>query len=348
VRILRWRGWEERGMSDLRRDQLFAEEECRVFTEMVLGGDSIAIQDTTATQWWEPDSRGMNWVRSLAAAPLFDEGRVRGALILFSSRRDYFTPMHMELLEGFASQAATATRNARLFGMVSRSRAELRRLSAQVISAQEEQRRRISRELHDEVGQALTGIVIHATVLESSLADRKDTTMFVDRARDVAALARHTLEQIRGLSHLLRPTILDDLGVGPAVRWFAERFSSRSGLAVEVDVGSLGDTRFEQAVETTLYRAVQEALTNVARHAHATRARVKIDGAPDGVLLRVEDDGCGFESDGALSSQTHDSGLGLLGMRERVIGLGGQLEIGSQPGVGTTIVVRLPVVPEMR
>ena len=132
---------------------------------MIAAGKPIVIQDTEDDIRWNPGDRRLFWVRSFAAAPLFDESKVFGVLALFCDRPDYFTDIHLELLVGFASQSASASRNARLFEAVSKNRRELRDLSARIVATQEDERRKISQELHDGIAQTLTGVIINAELL---------------------------------------------------------------------------------------------------------------------------------------------------------------------------------------
>ena len=197
--------------------------------------------------------------------------------------------------------------------------AQLEQLTQQLLRAQEDERRRISRELHDEAGQVLTAVKI-----ELDLEGRREASAMVGRA----------LAQVRDISNLLRPSELDDLGLVPAVRGLAEDFSKRTQVRVALEIDeSLQSPSPEQQV--VIYRVLQEALTNVARHARAKEVHVTLASNADQVVLRIEDDGQGFEHEPVPH-------LGLLGMRERVAALGGSLVIEGVPGAGVRLAISLP------
>lgn len=197
---------------------------------------------------------------------------------------------------------------------------QLEQLTRQLLRAQEDERRRISRELHDEAGQILTAVKI-----ELDLDGRKEASAMVARA----------LAQVRDLSNLLRPSALDDLGLVPAVRGLAEDFARRTHVQVKLDIDE-GLRAPGPDVQVVIYRVIQEALTNVARHADAREVNVRLANGDGRVQLLIEDDGRGFESE----PTPH---LGLLGMRERVAELGGTLHIAGAPGRGVQLEVSLPI-----
>jgi signal transduction histidine kinase len=214
---------------------------------------------------------------------------------------------------------------------------DLRRLSARLVQAQEQERRAIARELHDEVGQALTAIKVELAVAERNvgLSEKGE-----DALREVRSITDRTLQQVRDLSQLLHPAMLDDLGLPAALEWYLKGFSRRTGIRAELLQDRM-ETRLPAAVETCVYRVVQEALTNVARHSGAQSCRVYLQRLPHTILLTVEDDGSGIPA--ALPSGGGRPGLGLLGIRERATDLGGTLTIESQAGKGTRLTVELPV-----
>ena len=210
---------------------------------------------------------------------------------------------------------------------------EITRLSARLLAAQETERRSISRELHDEVGQTLGAVLVDA----ANLADRipaEDTVShrYLDNIR---ALADTSVNSIRNIALLLRPSMLDDLGLIPALEWQAREVSRRSGIKVKVTAENVSDS-LPDAVRTGVYRLVQEALNNVSRHSGAKSAVVNVQQTADSIGLTVKDDGSGFEPEKIR-------GLGLIGMEERVKQLGGRLEIESQPGHGTLLRATLPL-----
>jgi signal transduction histidine kinase len=213
---------------------------------------------------------------------------------------------------------------------------ELERLSAQLIQAQEDERRRIARELHDEVGQALTALKLELAIAERNVAPA-DTGAQLAEAR---AITDRTLQSVRDMSQLLHPAMLDDLGLPDTATWYLRGFSRRTGITSELVVERL-ERRLQPEIESCTYRIIQEAVTNVARHAEATLCRVEIKRQADSLRISVEDDGKGFDQTAAAAQPTR--GLGLVGVRERVARLGGTLRLESRPGSGTRLLVDLPV-----
>jgi PAS domain S-box-containing protein len=221
-----------------------------------------------------------------------------------------------------------------------RRHAEVRaRLLDQVISAREEEQRRIARELHDETGQALTSLLVGLRTLEGapSLAAAQE------QVAELRRVTARTLDEVHRLARGLRPAVLDELGLVPAVDQLALDYVQARGVPVDVSAVGFGPERIPPAVETTVYRVVQEALTNTAKHAGARTASVVLQQRRDVVQAIVSDDGCGFDVETALRAPAAWTHLGLHGMRERAALLGGTVTIESTPGEGTTIYVRIPV-----
>lgn len=212
---------------------------------------------------------------------------------------------------------------------------ELRRLSNQLVRAQEDERKTISRELHDEVGQILTGLRMELGSLWRGEADSE----FRTRLDSVKSLAEESLRSVRNLALLLRPSMLDDLGLGAALRWQAKEFSSRSGIPVSIDIEGEVNS-LSEVFRICLYRTIQEALTNCLRHAQATRVSITVKQEKDLVSASIQDNGIGFEA-----SSLRTGGLGLVGMEERVRTLQGEMRISSNPGHGTLVEIELPLLP---
>ena len=235
-----------------------------------------------------------------------------------------FTDEDLRLTETFGARAAVAVD---LADRVARD--ALRR----VVAGQELERRRLARELHDETGQALTSILLGLKHVEEAGSP--------ESARAAAAELREqivdTLQNVRRLAVELRPSALDDFGLAPALERLAEAFGEQSGIAVDIQT-NLDSRRLTPEVETALYRIVQEALTNVAKHAEATRVSIVVTRRESSVTAVIEDDGQGFGAGGGTGE-----GLGLVGMKERVGLLGGRLALESTEGAGTTVVAEVPV-----
>jgi signal transduction histidine kinase len=214
------------------------------------------------------------------------------------------------------------------------ARAGLQGLSARLVRAQEDERRTLARELHDEVGQSLSAIMMEAGNAESAARSPE----VLDRLVSISTLAERTLNVVRDLALLLRPSMLDDFGLVPALNWHAREMSKRTGLHISLNAGGLS-AELPDEHKTCIYRLVQEAVNNAARHAGARNVRVIVKNTKNRVEFSVQDDGGGFD-------KTAVRGLGLLGMEERVGRLGGVLRIDSEPGRGTTVAAELPL-PEI-
>jgi PAS domain S-box-containing protein len=221
-----------------------------------------------------------------------------------------------------------------------RRHAEVRaRLLDQVISGREEEQRRIARELHDETGQSLTSLLVGLRSLESA----PSLESAHEQVAELRRLTARTLDEVHRLARGLRPAVLDELGLLPAVEQLALDYVQTLGFPVDVSAVGFGLKRLPPTVETTVYRVVQEALTNTAKHAGARTASVVLRQRRDVVQAIVADDGCGFDVDTALRAPATWGHLGLHGMRERAALLGGSVTIESTPGEGTTIYVRIPI-----
>jgi signal transduction histidine kinase len=211
---------------------------------------------------------------------------------------------------------------------------QLQQLSASLQTVREEQRTRISRELHDELGQLLTGIRMEVSWLGRHLPSGEGT--MIDKIGSVKNQIDQTIASVRRISSELRPLVLDDLGFAAAATWYVDQFSARTGLLVGLALPTIDPQRGD-AVATALFRIVQESLTNVVRHANAKKVEIRLDFLEGNWVLTITDDGDGF---------VHDRGrpghIGLIGMRERAQTLGGHFSVTSEPGAGTKITVRIP------
>lgn len=217
---------------------------------------------------------------------------------------------------------------------VADARSQLKGLSARLVQAQETERRALSRELHDEVGQSLSAVLVELRNLSASLGT-KSTEQTRGHVETVKGLVEGSVRVVRNMALLLRPSMLDDLGLIPALKWQARETAKRTSMnvtvATELDSDDLPDE-----YKTCVYRVVQEALHNCARHSHATTVRIRVEEKAARLVLVIQDDGQGFDV-------RHMKGLGLLGIQERVAALGGKSTIHSQPGEGTILSVELPL-----
>ncbi|HSR50213.1 MAG TPA: PAS domain S-box protein [Acidobacteriota bacterium] len=259
------------------------------------------------------------------------EGHVRWAYVAASVVRDrdgqplYLVAQQRDITERRKAEAELRT-----------SHEELRRLSRHLVSAREEERKQIAREIHDELGQALTALKLDLSWMEEELAE--DQEALSAHTRGMTNLVDETIRSVRGILTALRPAVLDDLGLAAAVEWQAQEFQERTKIDCQLDC-SAHEIELDQARATAVFRIFQEALTNVARHAEATQVEVKLGEAGGNLVLNVRDNGKGIEA--GQSGGTHT--FGILGMRERALLLGGQVEIAGQAGAGTTVSLRVPL-----
>jgi PAS domain S-box-containing protein len=284
-----------------------------------------------------PEIREALGFTNFLGVPILDRhGQVLGYFeILNSLGGRPFTPEDVAMLEGVATIAAIAVENSRLFKELRRGRERLRALSRRQVEMQENERRALARELHDEIGQLLTGLKLTLDMLTGAVS-----TEGLESLREGQELVAALIREVRDLSLTLRPPILDDLGLLPALLWQFERYTAHTHVQVTFTHSGLESRPCSPAVETAAYRIVQEALTNVARHAAVETVCVWARVMNGGLVIDVEDQGGGFEPSLILSSEVS---VGLLGMQERARLLGGRLRIESSPGAGTRIAAELPL-----
>jgi len=280
------------------------------------------------------ESIGMT-TRSVLAVPLMVKDSMVGVIESLNKASGAFDQNDLKTLEAMASTAAIALENARLFEGERHTAERLQALSRRLVGAQEAERSRVARELHDEAGQALASLMVNLHLLEQEAQRPEKVTSL---AAELKRTTDNVLENLHRLAVDLRPASLDHLGLEAALRQYIEAFSRQHNLSVEFEAVKLNNGRLPSEVETALYRVVQEALTNVARHAQATRADVILEGRGDRLILIVEDNGVGFDTNAAIP----EGHLGLIGIKERAEMLNGKLVVESEVGQGTTMVVEVP------
>jgi PAS domain S-box-containing protein len=217
--------------------------------------------------------------------------------------------------------------------------AQLRNLSRQVLHAQEEERKRISRELHDVIAQTLTGINMRLATLQKDAG--RNPKSFDRNITRTQQLVEKSVNLVHEFARELRPAVLDDLGLIPALHTFMKNFATQTGIHVKLTAFAEVE-QLETSRRTVFFRVAQEALTNVARHAKASRAEVSIQKLPDGICMKIKDDGKSFSVERAMHASTGNR-LGLLGMRERLEMVGGRFDVESAPGKGTTVIAQFPL-----
>ncbi len=269
------------------------------------------------------------------AVPLIAGGNTIGLCVMSRVEPDTFAAEQVQLVEALAGQTAVAVQNAWLFEQVSTGRERLQALSRRLVEFQEAERRYISRELHDETGQLLTGLKVGLSVLERVSATPAQVAAHIGELR---ILVDEALENLHRLALRFRPATLDQLGLVAALNDHVQALAEKHALRIELETVGFDGRRLPPVVETALYRIVQEALTNIIRHARASRVQIILDWSGDCVTATVDDDGVGFDVAQAMQSGR----LGLIGMQERVEMLGGRLTVESEPGEGTTVVAEVP------
>lgn len=231
--------------------------------------------------------------------------------------------------------------NQRLFQAALRSEKRFRTLAKAVWKVQEEERRRLARELHDDIGQTLTALANQLQRIADD-ADAQDNVGLAQRLGEALEITRGALRDTRELSRLLRPTLLDDLGLDVALGWLARTLGERSQLTIEYS-STLGEQRLSADIETLVFRVTQESLTNVIRHSGADEAQVRLTRAGNLLRLQVSDDGRGFDPADLNNPERAGESLGVRGMRDRAELFGGRLEIHSAPGEGTRVMLVVPL-----
>jgi signal transduction histidine kinase len=306
-----------------------AQEVLEAMAPLIVGN----IQTDPRTQSIEFFRR--NGLVSFLGLRLSAGGDTLGILCIYTKKEHRFTQEEVTFFNTLASQAAIALQNARLFEEVRNGHTQLRDLSRRLLDVQESDRRHVARELHDEIGQILTGLQL--TLQMIGRLSFQEASIRLDKAQ---SLVNELIGRVRGLSLDLRPSMLDDLGLLPALIWHIERYSSSTGVEVKFNHNGLEGKRFTSQLETSAYRIVQEALTNIARHTGVKRAMVHAWCMPDTLILEIQDEGSGFDAETAIRTGKAN---GLTGMRERTMLLGGESTIESTPGAGTCVIAELPL-----
>ncbi|MBI5951154.1 MAG: PAS domain S-box protein [Chloroflexi bacterium] len=310
----------------------FLLEDFRLLAQMCQSGQPLLIPDMQKEPSWV-SANGLEWCRSYLSAPLLAEDKTIGFLNLFAEQPGFFTTQMQDRLVAFASHAAVAIQNAWFFEQVRASNDRLQSLSHRLVEVQENERLYIARELHDEAGQMLTSLMLDLRILETQAYHPE---VILKKIAEMEVSLNAVSENLHNVAMALRPASLDHLGLVPALRQYVEAVGEKYGLKTSFRSGKFHD-RLPADMETELYRVVQEALTNVVRHAHASRVDVILTIRDNKLIVIVEDDGGGFNP-----QKIQESGhLGLFGMRERADMIGGKLLIESAPGKGTTLIVEV-------
>ncbi len=273
---------------------------------------------------------------SMIAVPLFAQEKTIGAICL--AHRAAFS--NYPVIQTLARQLGIAIENAGLYTQVQEKEILRGQLLERAVAAQEEERKRIARELHDETGQTLTALAVGLGGVEETITQNAELAQY--QIAELKMMAMRAIDNLRQFVSDLRPSVLDDMGLVSALRWLTQQFEERTKIQTEIQVIG-AKRRLPSQVETVLFRIAQEALNNIGRHAHATRASIQLEFVDSTVALRITDNGCGFVVDQLLGPRPVRRAWGLLGIQERVGLVGGQFEIHSTPGQGTVLVVEIPI-----
>lgn len=318
-------------------ETIFVPEETARVSDVLSGTQPLILPDIRRVpDWvWIPYSSN---IRSWMGVPLRVHDRALGLFSIDKAEPNFFTARHAALAAAVAPQAAIAIENARLFQQLRAAEGQLRQLSAHVIEAQEAERQRIGRELHDDAGQAIVAMRAELEILGRQLpADAPEAQA---QLRKVDSILRATARDLRLLSHELRSHLLDELGLTSALQQQVRDVTERFGLRAEFFAGDT-TRRYPRVVELAAFRIAQEALTNVARHARAGTVRLELIDHAGHLRLTVQDDGAGLGA-----ARPNRNTLGIVGMRERALAANGTFHIVSHPGKGTRIVAEFPIPEE--
>lgn len=300
-------------------------------------GQVAIVPDITRYRGKRANSLIREHLKSLMHVPLTAKGCTLGSMCVATKERNSFMKEDEELLTAIGSQIAVAIENARLYAELQHKEHIRAVLYKKIVNAQEEERRRIARELHDDISQALTALIFSAEEgLELSKASE-----IKQRLEIMRELMQNTLDGIHQIIFNLRPSMLDHLGLLPAIRWFAESHLEPKNVRVIIKQET-PINRLSPELETAIFRVVQEAINNIARHSAARNVELKMWLMQDQLCVDIFDDGIGFEINSVTISPDSGRGLGLLGMEERLELLNGELTIEAAPGAGTRISIRVP------
>ncbi len=325
----------------------YAQEVCYRLGEGIAGriaqtGESILSEDISVDpRVAHPDLIIKEGLRAFAGVPLLSKGRILGVINIASHEAHKFSPEDIQLLENIAVQIAIAVENTKLHREVQQKDEIRGELLREILSIQEEERKRIARELHDETSQTLASLAASLEAMNGMLPPGTDKIK--TRLRKAQSLSISALDEMHKLIYELRPTLLDDLGLVAATRWLADNNLGADEVKVDFKVRGR-ERRLPPQIEITLFRVIQEAISNIVKHAHARNVAISLYFKKSVIITHIGDDGRGFDVKEAIRSKDRPRGLGLLGMKERVALVNGILSIRSHPdGDGTKIEIEIPL-----
>lgn len=307
----------------------------RIHFREILTTHDASILSWKVVQSAENEMQGQA-TRSWMGVPILIHDEIRGFLELLSSEREEFERAQAALAQALVYQAAVALENAQLFEQVRINNLQIRKMAQEIVSAQEKERKRIARDLHDDAGQSLTALIINLKLIRLDLPE--NLTGEKQSLAEAAEMAKATMRKLRLLTHDLRPPELDSLGLNSALKDMCLSVEEQTHLKIEYHGEKI--SHLPEIVTISLYRILQESLTNVVKHARATRVEVSLEAGEEALVLSIKDNGRGFDRGTVNTDRV--GGIGLIGIRERLEFIGGQLEIVTQPGLGTQLIARIP------
>jgi PAS domain S-box-containing protein len=334
------RGYERWAAGEQVKGLVFEFDEAENLRQVVESGQTLIIGNVHDYSGWlrQPATA---YIQSWLGVPLLSQGEVVGIFSIDKAEPHFFTQEHLRLVEAMAGQAAVAVRNALLYEQVRSGREQLRSLAHQVVTAQEDERYRLSFQLHEDAGQILSALHMHLSLIRRETPPENPSLR--RRVREAAMLTGQALEQIRQLAQALRPPALNVVGLNLTLEQLCYDWAARTSVAVNYFGSELAG--LPDSVSISFYRFLQEALNNIAEHAGATAVEVKLRFDGEQVSLSVRDNGRGFDVPGVTAQMGSNGSLGLLGLQERFSLLNGRLRIESESGRGTRLLALVPWQP---
>lgn len=318
---------------EIQDSQIFDVASAKYLKEFIAEKQSVLISDTLSCKTWQPLVERKE-SRSWLGLPFIADGSVIGICEVYKTHPNFFTVEHIKMSEMLTRVAAKALQNAWLFEQVQAGRQRLQSLSHRLVNVQEVERKYIARELHDEAGQGLASLLIGLRLLERNVHNPSALVTGID---ELKCILNEVSDGLHGLAIRLRPASLDHLGVVPILTQHIEDFAKKHDIDAQFETINMHG-RLPLEMETAVYRIVQEGLTNILRHAKATRADILLQNRDNKLVIIVEDNGIGFIPEIVKKSEH----LGLVGIEERAEMLNGKMTIESTPGAGTTLIVEVP------
>ena len=303
-------------------------------------GQTLMVNDVSQCPMLTEDVMVKEDIGCFVSVPLKSKDRTLGIMNIAGSSERYFTENDFRILDSIGHHVGLAIENSILYEEAKQKEKLRGQILSSVINAQEEERKRIARELHDDYGQTLTGLIMSIESLENMTSPEQ--SQFKEKLKNTKSLVTRTLEDMRRLTLDLRPSTLDDMGLVTTIRAYAHTHLEAVGIHVDFESKGMSG-RLAPAVETALFRIIQEAIHNITKYAEARNVRIQLEVKAGRITAIVEDDGKGFDVDAVFRSKTEVQSLGLLGIQERATLLGGTFNIKSQVGQGTCLIVEIPI-----